>query len=272
MKQKNAILLVVFCLTVLTLHSQEKRGFSLGFEVGSEYVTGDLNPNWNVRQDVGYNGYDYGSTNGTGSSVNSEMSMGFIAIKPEFSFLNNMFSIASGLRYTRMNSVIDHSSSNESGYFFLRDNGTSSISEYYKAKKINEDIDYLGIPLEVTFLPLKYEYFDFYLRVGAEINARFNTSRNIQFVNPDMKSYEAGIVRNVGITSNPFYSSVYSSIGIRFGKGKATKYNFEVLLPSNFLTKNNSSIIIPRYYSGVKLSIQFPLKNTTGAKSDNKQL
>jgi hypothetical protein len=200
------------------------------------------------------------------------MTMKFIGIKPEFAFLNNLFAITSGLRYTRMNSVLNMNSSSSGSYFFLRDNASVIGTELYKVKKINEDNDYLGVPLELMFLPFPYEYFAFYLKAGVELNFKFNTNRSIEFLNADMKPNQQKLFNQAGVTPSPFYSTLYSAVGVRYGKGNGLKYNFEVLFPSQILTTNNSSLFVPRFYSGVKLSVQFPLKKASTAKPVNSNL
>lgn len=263
MKLKGIILSLMLGMGLCPVWSQEPIKLSVGLEVGSGFVTGDLNPNWKVRQDVGNYNYGYGYSN----SLSSEMTMAVIGIKPEISFFKGMFAVSSGLRYTRINSTMSKGSYSESSYFFLKDNVNTANTEYYKVKKIWEDNDYLGIPLEVTYLPFQYEQLGFYFKVGVEMNFMFSNNRDIVFLNPDMEIYQQEIIDHVGITSNVLYSTFYTSVGMRMGKKDKTKYNFELLLPSTFLTKNNSSMIIPQIYSGFKFSVQLQVSKSGILKS-----
>jgi len=258
MKQKGIVLSLMLGLGLCTAWSQEPVKLTVGFEVGSGFVTGDLNPNWNVRQDVGNYNYGYGYSN----SLSSEMTMAVIGIRPEISFFKGMFAVSSGLRYTRMNSTMSKGSNSKSSYFFLKDNVNTANTEYYKVKEIWEDNDYLGIPLEVTFLPFQYDQVGFYFKAGVEMNFRINSKRDIAFLNPDMEIYQQEFFDHVGITPNVLYSTFYTSVGMRMGKKNKTKYNFELLLPSTFLTKNNSSLVVPQMYSGFKFSVQLLVSKT----------
>ena len=258
MNKKGIILCWALYMGFCSVWSQEPVKFTVGFEVGSGFVTGDVNSSWNLRQDVGNYNYGYGNDN----SLSTEMTMAVIGIKPEISFLKGLFAVSSGLRYTRMNSTISKGSSSGSSYFFLKDPGAKANTEYYKVKELWEDNDYLGIPLEVTFLPFQYEQMGFYFKAGVEMNFRFNNHRDIVFLNPGMETYQQDIFDHVGIKPNVLYSTFYSSVGIRLGKKNKTNYNFELLLPSTFLTKNNSSLVVPQMYSGFKLSVQLMVSKT----------
>jgi len=185
--------------------------------------------------------------------------MGFIGIKPEISFLNNKIGISSGLRYTRMNSLLDKNSNNQGSFFYLRNDANSVNTEYFKIKEIYEDNDYLGIPLDITGVPFQNDYFDIYLRVGAELNFRFNSTINIQFYDVGMNPYKQELINHAGITTKSIYSTVYYGIGLRFGKKNKIKYNVELVLPSYILTSTNSSLMVPEFYTGFKFIVQFPI-------------
>jgi len=262
MKQKQVLLISFLSLIFFSVYSQESNGLSLGFEVGSGFVTGDLNKNWNVRQYMGNYDYDYSY----GSSISSDMSISFIGIRPEISFLQNKIAVSSGLRYTRINSSLSNGSTSDGAFFYLRGNGNTTNIDYYKVRKINEDNDYIGIPLDIKFLPFLNEYFDLYFKLGAEINFRFNTSTDIDFLNPDMEQFQQELIANVKFTPNHFYSSLYGAIGIRLGKKDRVKYNLELILPTYILTANNSSLLTPRYYTGFNFTVQLPGKKS---KSQN---
>ena len=264
MKQKNLFLILVLSFAFSPARSQELKNFTLGFELGSEFVTGQLNKNWNVRKNVGsyYYDYDYGNAFGTDMTISS------VGIKPEFSFFKNRIGISSGLLYTQISSSLGKYSSDINPFFYLLNNGGTTNTEYFKVKNIQDDNDYLGIPLEVTLLPFQLEYIGFYLKAGVELNFRFHNKTDIQFYNASMEPYEQDIIRNTGITTNSIYSSFYSSVGMRFGKEDKIKYNLEILFPSTFLTTNNSALIVPDFYTGFKLSVLFPMKKSKIFKAE----
>ena len=262
---KKKLILCILIFYLIPVYSQEPSNLILGFELGSDFVTGKLNRNWNVRQEVGNNKYVYGSH----QNAFTQMTMGFIGIKPEITFLNNRIGLSSGLRYTRMNSLLDRNSYLQGSFFYLRNVGNSVNTEYFKVKEIYEDNDYLGVPLEITGVPFQNEYFDIYVRVGAELNFMFSTNINIQFYNEEMNPYKQDLIHQAGISPNSIYSTFYSGIGIRFGKKNKVKYNMELVLPSYILTSTNSSLMDPRFYTGFKFIVQFPLCKKSDLKTDN---
>jgi len=262
-KKKLFILILIFYL--IPVYSQDKSNFLLGFEFGSDLVIGNLNPKWNIRQEVG----NYENSYDTPQDVCTQMTMGFIGIKPEITFLNNRVGLSSGLRYTRMNSLVDRNSYMKGSFFYLRSNGFSTITDYFKVKEIYEDNDYLGIPLEITGVPFENEYLDVYLKVGAELNFRFNTNIKIRFFNQEMNPYQQELIHQTGITSKSIFSSFYSGMGIRFGKKNKVKYNLEFVLPSYILSSTNSSLVVPEFYTGFKFIVQFPMCKKIGIKKEN---
>jgi hypothetical protein len=259
MKHRNQVLIFILFFPVLFVCSQESKKLSLGFEFGSDFVKGDMNDKWNVRQEVGTNYYDYLFDN-TENTLNTNMSIRYFGIKPEFLLAKDRFSIGSGLRFSRINSSLTKNSSTDNAYFILLYNQTGLTSEYAKIKKINQDNDYLGVPFEITYYPLKYELISIYARIGTELNFKLKSNTDIQFLNQNMETYQQIILNKVGVTSNSIYSTFYSSIGFQYGKVNEVKYNFDILLPSRILTKNNSSLINSTEFSGFQLSVQVPIK------------
>lgn len=246
-----------------SVYSQEKTKLSLGFEVGSSFVTGDLNSNWNVRQDIGNSQYGSGTTN----NIRTDMIINSLGIKPGISFFQNMLRIRSGLQFTVIHSILGNNSGVSSGYFYLSDNSTTTSTNYYKVKNIIENNHYLGVPLDVTILPFRNDVYNLYLKVGTELNFRFLTNRHIHFHDPAMKTYEQVLLDEVHDTPNALYSSVYSAVGIQFGRKNQVKYDLELILPSYILTKNNSSMIDPQFYTGFKFDVQIPVKRAKSKKT-----
>jgi len=257
MKQKNSILILFLFLITISAWSQEFKKLSLGFEVGSGIVVGEMTDNWFVRQDIGSDLYDY---NYSSSSLSKDMSISYLGIKTEYSLAKNKIGILSGIRLTRINSYLDKYTSSGTGYFFLRNSEEGTNTEFFKVKKINEDIDYLGIPIELRYSPFQYKYFCFYFKVGTQINFKLHSKTDIQFLNENMEAYQNKIINSIDFTPNSIFASVYSSVGVKIGKENNVNYNFELVLPSKLLTSNNSSVVVPASYTGFQFSVLFPLK------------
>lgn len=277
MRKKYLILIPFFSLLTVFVHSQDANVITIGFEGGTGFVTGKLNDKWNVRQDIasGYSNYGYGSnygysdysSNSGSNSISSEMDMYYFGIKPGIYFPNYNINISAGLRFSRINSYLNKNSSSNDSYFFLKYNESGTNTEYFKVKGINENVDYLGIPLEITLTPFHFDVVNLYAKVGAEVNLKLNSQTDIDFLNNNMKTYQQGILDKVGVKVNSIYSSVYAALGIRFGRATGIKYNFEVTLPARILSSNNSSLVVPEYYSGIQFSVQIPINKAKESKN-----
>jgi len=257
MKRNYLFLIFFLSIKAIPVQSQDSNNFAINFEVGSGIVMGELNKNWNVRQDVGSNYYysDYNS-----NSLYTDMTIAYFGIKPEFTFAYNKIGVITGLRFTRINSNMAKYSASEGDYFYLLNKVDGNNTEYFRINNISQDNDYLGFPFEIRYIFYQSRTFGLYFKAGTEINFKLNSKTDIQFLNEPMETYQNEILENVGVTPNPIYSSVYSSIGIKIGKRNRVNYNFEIFLPSYIRTPDNSSIVVPNSYSGFQFSVQVPVK------------
>jgi len=257
MKQKKLFLLLVAGIAFTTAYSQETPHFSWGVECGTSTVNGNLNEKWAVRQDVSsYNG-DYGY--GNSGSLNTSMSLYSIGFKPEYSFSNDRLSVFSGLRFTRINSYMDKGSSGSGDFFYLRYKTTSTSSEYCRVTNIEENNDYVGIPLELRYTPFRIDNFDFFVKAGTEVGFKLASKTDIAFTTESMNAYKDEILNSVGVKVNSLYSTFYGSIGVKYSPNNRINYNLDIYLPSTFLTTNNSTLIIPQNFSGFQFSVQIPI-------------
>ena len=268
MKKKYLILISFLSLLTVFVYSQDASVITIGFEGGSGFITGKQNDKWNIRQDVATSYYDYGYNYHSGNnSVSSEMNLYYFGIKPAIYFPKYNINISAGLRFTQSNCYLNKSSNSDESYFFLRYNESGTNTEYFKVKGINENINYLGIPLEITLTPFHFDVVNLYAKVGAEINLKLNSQTDINFSNENMKIYKQDVLSRVGTSTNLIYSSGYAAVGIRFGRVTGVKYNFEVTLPARILSSNNSSLVVPEYYSGFQFSVQIPINKAKESKN-----
>lgn len=260
MKQKIRFIVLLLAIISVRTYGQEEREkkFYLGFEGG---MTTAINPEpgdqWQIRRTAGSSYYDYGYSRGGG--LTSVMSMTRFAIKPRFQLLKGYLSISSGVRFTRINSNLMQGDQDDNEFFFLLYNQAGNDTEYLKVKEINQDNDYLTVPLEVSFTPFRYEYMNFYVKLGVESGFLLNTRSDIRFLNATMEPYQQSVFDKVGITPNSRFTNLYSTIGCQLGGPNRVKYHLELYLPSSVLSTGNSSIIAPGSVSGVQLSIEIPL-------------
>ena len=81
----------------------------------------------------------------------------------------------------------------------------------------------------------------------------------LDYFDENMNAYTNEVLGSIAGAANRNFSTFYSSVGLTLGKEGRTNYIFEVLLPSFFLTGNNFSLTDTDYYSGFRLSVQFPV-------------
>lgn len=258
-KRIHFIVLLLGIISVRTYGQEEReKKFYLGFEGGT---TTAINPEpgdqWQIRRTVGSSYYDYGYSHGGG--LTSVMSMARFAIKPRFQLMKGFVSISSGVRFTRINSNLIKGEEDDNDFFFLLYNQAGDDTEYLKVKEINQDNDYLTIPLEVSFMPFRYEYMNFYVKLGVESGFLLDSSTDIRFLNAAMEPNQQSVFDKVGVTPNSRFTNLYSTIGCQLGGPNRVKYHLEVYLPSEILSTGNSSLITPGSVSGVQLSIEIPL-------------
>jgi hypothetical protein len=247
---------MVFC-SVLSF-SENPAKLSILVEFGGNGVSPSLNESWNIRQDVGAYSSNYSSS----SNYVMAMSVMNFAVKPEIYFFKNKVALSSGLRFSNVMSDLSvaGSSSNYSNFFYLRYSTTGLNTEYVRINSISESTNYLGIPIDVKVVPFSLWKLDFYLKTGIELGYKLTSKTKIDFVNESMAPYSQSIIDNVGLKTNNLYSTWSTSWGVTFGNANKLRYNLEFLLPSFFITKNNSTIVNGNMFTGFKCSIQFPIK------------
>ena len=74
-----------------------------------------------------------------------------------------------------------------------------------------------------------------------------------------METYRDEVLNNIGISPNDFFSSLYASGGISYGRDDGRKLLLDVFLPSLILSKDNFALTEMTYFDSFRLSIQFPI-------------
>jgi hypothetical protein len=153
------IYLLAFCLLCMSafgVHSREltekppARAFFLHLESGFIYPGGNIRDNLAIRQNIG-SGYAHHSSTG---NIYAD-SYGFAGgMKLEYFNPVLMFGITTGLRFTRFNTAITGYSSSISDFFYLRYSMGGSDTKFARVKSITETNNFIGIPVELRFIPL----------------------------------------------------------------------------------------------------------------------
>ena len=261
MKLKTAILMLVTSAAYVHLCAENPLRMSVGVEFGGNEVSTSLNEKWKIRQDVGsgYNGY-----NSSASSVATNMYVSHFAVKPEIRLFDDKLAFSSGLRFSNILSDVSTwgSQMDNAGYFYLRYNTSEFNTEYAKVRTMDESTNYLGIPIEVKLIPFSFWRMDFYLKTGVEFNFLLSSKTKIEFVNNAMNEFESSLIDNVGVKVNNLYSTWSTALGVTLGNKNRLQYNIEFLMPSFFITNNNSTLVNTEMFTGIRCSIQFPIRQT----------
>lgn len=256
MKHKKISLFFLLSLFIFSIKAQDKESsgyFMIGLEAGINSISGELNEKWPVRQDVGKYNPHYGSNN-----ISTLTNGFFFGIKPEYVFCNEKFGVTSGIRYTRLNSTLSKESS-QKDYFYMRYGGDETSTNFARIREIKEVQDYIGIPLEFRWTPIRFSIVGFYIKIGTDINFKVNSNMNIDFVEESMAEKKQEILDYVDIEDNNIYSTLYGILGLRLDIRPNIRLNIEALLPSLYLTKNNFAFFEPDNQSGARISLQIPI-------------
>ena len=252
---KHKILLFILILGSVSISAQEperNNRLLMNIDFGGYFFMGELKDKWSIRQDV--EPYSYPSDN---HNINHSTSSFYFSIKPEFRFFNNKASVIAGIRYTRFNSDLE-----KDKYFHLRYKKEGTNTEFARVRSINETYDYIGIPVEIQYIPIQFRSVGFYVKIGSEFNFRVHSDMDMVFVNESMKQHQQEIFDRIGVNTNSFYSTLYSSTGVKFGKAEGVNFHIGVILPSFILSSNNSSLISHDNFGGVQCSLVIPFKKT----------
>ncbi|MCK4662742.1 MAG: hypothetical protein KAT68_07750 [Bacteroidales bacterium] len=252
----SSTLFLVFFLFLITdtLFGQQERYRFIGVESGIDFQDCELPEFEFIRGDI--------SSYGAGNVANDLMwyfQKWYLGIKIEIRSNNNKFGLFSGLRYTKINTSLGKFSnwSSNTDFFYLLYKQEGTTTEYLKIKEINQSSNYLGIPIEIRYLPFKTGLFRLFFKAAAEINYRLNTTSDVVFYNNAMEYYQDDVINKFDEPNN-FYSTLYFSVGWKFGKDNKPNINLEASFPSFFLTDNSSGLVKPITGGGFQLNIQIP--------------
>ncbi len=247
------ILIIPYCNSF----SQNTRLRYVGMESGMKFIESEISDMDLIRGDIP--SYTLGFST---SSLTSLSWAWYAGVKSEIFSLNDRFGLQGGIRFSQYNSTVgkDEYWGSTINYFYwlYRQEGTET--EFLKIREIIQKTDYLGIPLEIRFLlPKRPHTLLLYVKLGAEINFRVNTSTNVVFKDPLMEIYEKDIsdqVEKPGAVS----FAMYSGAGFRIGTDQKPSVSIEACFPYFILTSHSSGLLHPLFGGGFQLNFQVPIK------------
>lgn len=260
----HKLFLLLLLFKMASTFAQNAGAWSFSIDLNSNLTNGNLRDNWPIRQDVGASYYDdyYYSSN----RVTADMNFTQISIRPEYQLIHDKLSVSTGIRFTHLQSEVSKYNSENGEYFFLRYESNPTSTEYARINSIAEKTAYLGVPLEFQITPFRFYKLAPYLRIGSEIGFKLSSSNKINFYTESMDSYAGTIMQQYGFEPQSIFATLNSSIGLSLGAAGKINYNFEILLPSFFLTDKNSSLLEVNEFSGFRFSLKIPLSELKASK------
>jgi len=197
---------------------------------------------------------DYDYYGDYAGSTNALYNVFYAGFKQEFAVISRL-SFSTGIRFTEIGSNVKPESGSYM-YLFLSSEGTTT--NFAKARKISQNSQYLGIPVEFRWYLPSYHFVRSYVKLGATVNYRIATSTKVKFTDDIMNQYNSDIENQVE-KPDSFYSMGYAAVGFRFGKQYGPSVNIEAVLPSFVMTTNSSSLTNPLTGIGAQVTFQFPM-------------
>ena len=263
MKAKLLLFMLFPFVFVVEIMSQESKNKCFGVEAGIDFVGCDLTNQDNIRSETP--SYYYYSGQST-KNLSILCYKNYFGIKREVFFLSNRLGLTAGLRYTRMHGSVGKDTywGSVSDFFYFMYQQTGTTTEYLKIKGINQNSDYIGIPLEFRWLCKEWELGRYYYKTGAEFDIRVHTKTTVDFSDNAMKTFESSIVKMLG-NPHTFTSLLYFAIGFKLGDSSKPSANLEFGLPI-YLINETSGLVRPYAGGGFQFSVQLPIKSKSNEK------
>lgn len=251
-------------LQVLSLPAQDLPATALpGWASFLHIESGLINPSGTVRDNIAIrqNISSFYVSQLPDGEVNSATTGDMAGVRWEYFLRKFKTGVSAGLRYTAYFSEITGYSAANADFFYLRYSMQGSDTKFARVKSMNETSHFITLPLEVRVIPIQRWGMGFFVKAGAELsllNVKHDT--RINFQDDAMNVYEDEILENITSGANKFYSTLYTSVGVKFGRENRVNYIIEAFLPSFYLSKDNFSLTEVDYFEGFKLSVQFPVR------------
>jgi hypothetical protein len=177
----------------------------------------------------------------------------FAGVRYESSFIHPTIRISTGVRFSQtLNSI--HT---DFGYFYMLARQDGLNTEYVRGQEIRQNSNYIGIPLEGRYFPLRRDAIQMFFKFGFEVFRRLETRNDVTFSDPAMSVYRDDILAKLSMPDR-FNGSVYGGMGIRYGKPFKPSIGLELTLPAIFF-KETFGIVNQNFGRGIQLHLYWPL-------------
>jgi len=242
------------------LHAQEREiSNRIGVEFGINVLTGKTIVPDRVRTGEFVQG---------GDIFNNTIDVPYIGIKYERYFLEKRMGFAVGLRFSQYSSAIH----GKTGLFFFvpvdncflwQFHEEGIYTDYLQITRITQTNNYLGIPLEFSYLLKKGDsFFRPYVKIGVVVNKLISTTNSVAFIDEQMNQYADAVGKQAG-KPNAFNACFYPALGFKLRKNRYVWGNIEIQYIPFFIAKITHPFISPDYGTGMQLSLQIPVNQKT---------
>lgn len=254
----------IFILLLLALTSysyaqpkqKTKRTINLGLECGTSTYSTSIKENDAIRATSSVTLFDQDGSCELQTSTNRA----HYGIKAEFLSSSGYIGIATGLRYTQINSKIDREEWFDIGKskFYILYNQDGTNTEYAQAEYVKQRAEYLGIPLDFRIFTSRPRFFRLFLMLGFDFNLKIADKTSINFLNTSMNPYEQQVGNALGKPSS-FLTTFNPGLGFKLGNNDGVNVSFEVNVPSYIISTNASTFAKNNIGIGVQLNIYYPI-------------
>jgi hypothetical protein len=258
MNKKLLLFLIFIPLLALQLQGQEQeqkqRRKFLYLETGMDAIGCEV-PDKPYIRSVNDENYFYYS-----DQIRSFMTINYVGIKLEYRLIRNLLGISGGLRYSRMMTSIGRDSYLTPGqnYFYVRYNQNDQVTEYARVREIDQNGDYLGIPLELRICPGKERRVKAYYIAGLSYNVRMHSKTDISFSDDAMNQYKSE-VKSVIEKASPSFTTFHLGVGLKIGKTDKPGISVEANVPVGVVFPGGSYLASPTAGGGFQLLVRVPL-------------
>ena len=169
---------------------------------------------------------------------------------------NNKIGFVTGIRTAQIHGTFLNALGS-SDYFTLSVDEAGVPAEF-KIREINQTLNYLGVPVELRYLPFGVHLVNIYFKLGADFNFLVASKTKTVFFDDGVNANQNTVAQRIGNLGS-FYSSVYGGAGIHIGRESKPGFNLELTVPSIFIQENHS-LIRPVYSVGIQMGYQIPLR------------
>jgi len=185
----------------------------------------------------------------------------YINALAEFRLVNDKFWVSTGLRYSGINAALGKLyafDSNDEFFYIHLDNTDDQNTNFYRVVYIQENINYLGIPLSVRYSPFLPRFFRLYFKAGMDINFLISKKNEVKFHDDNLQYRENEILVLFDESEN-YYSTVSLGVGFQLGKQNKPNFRIEANFPTFLISPDSFSYLHPNFGGGFNLVFLYPL-------------